>query len=221
MSMILYGAQGSCALVTLWAMMRTNVDFEFVSLDMAAGQQGDAAFLAINPHGRVPVLSVDGTAITEVNAILSYLAARYPAAGILPSNDPLLLGRTMELLCWFSTTVHVHIAQCFRGERFTDDAEVKESLKATGKQRLTAAFTELDGKIAQTPGPLNGDSFGPTDIFSIVAWRWAKRLELDMSLFPHWNEKAVTDMERPNVAATLKVETGGNPAPWAVKEKIA
>lgn len=217
MSLILYGAQGSCALVALWAMERTGADYELVSLNLAAGDQRNPAFLSINPHGRVPALSADGSTVTELNAILTYIAARYPGSDILPMGDPLLLGRTMELLCWFSSTVHVHVAQCFRGERFTDDAGVKESLKASGRQRLSAAFAELEDRIAQARGPLNGSAFGPADMFSLVAWRWAQKLELDCSGYPHWSASVLRDMERPDVAAALKLEAAGAPAPWAVE----
>lgn len=215
MSLILYGAQGSCALVALWAIEQTGADYQLVSLNLGAGDQRDEAFLAINPHGRVPALSADGTTITELNAILTYLAARYSSSDILPMGDPLLLGQTMELLCWFSNTVHVHVAQCFRGERFTDDADVKESLKISGRQRLTTAFAELDGRIAQNRDALNGGTFGPADIFSIVAWRWAQKLELDCSRFPHWSASVLRNTDRPDVAAALKLEAAGAPAPWA------
>ncbi|MEJ7935453.1 glutathione S-transferase family protein [Sphingobium sp. AN558] len=216
MSLKLFGAAGSCALVALWAIERTGAEYELISLNLAAGDQRQPDYLAINPHGRVPALAVDGTAITELNAILTYLAARFPASGILPASDPLLLGQTMELLCWFSSTVHVHIAQCFRGERFTDDAGVKEQLKISGKARLVVALAELDGRIAQSGEFLNGAGFTAADIFSIVVWRWAQKLEIDCSPLSRWADKVRRDMTRPEVARALELEAMATPAKWAV-----
>ncbi len=45
------------------------------------------AYPALNPEGKVPTLLVDGRPLTEVGAILFYLARRFPAAGLLPEGD--------------------------------------------------------------------------------------------------------------------------------------
>ena len=44
------------------------------------------AYLALNPDGKVPTLLVDGRPLTEVAAILFYLARRFPDAGLLPED---------------------------------------------------------------------------------------------------------------------------------------
>lgn len=217
MSMTLYGASGSCALVALWAMERTGANYELVSLNLGAGDQRHPAFLALNPHGRVPALAADGAVITELNAILTYLAARFPGSGILPTNDALLLGRTMELLCWFSSTVHVHVAQCFRGERFTDDADVKDKLKESGKARLAAAMVELDETVARRGDYLNGNGISAADIFSVVVWRWIQRLEIDCSALGHWSGKVQRDMARPDIVRALDLESSTAPVIWETR----
>lgn len=219
--MKLYGASGSCALVALWAVEQAGADYELVSLNLGAGDQRHPAFLALNPHGRVPALETDGAVITELNAILVYLAARFPGAGILPMNDVLLLGRTMELLCWFSSTVHVHVAQCFRGERFTDDADVKDKLKQSGKVRLAAALAELNETIGQRGAYLNGDGFSAVDIFSIVVWRWVQRLEIDCSAFGRWTGKVQHDMARPDVVRALEREANAAPPSWVAAARAS
>jgi len=60
---------------------------EEVSLDFAKGELRKPEFLAINPNGRVPAL-VDGDyVLTESRAIMQYLAAQKPAAGLLPTDE--------------------------------------------------------------------------------------------------------------------------------------
>ena len=44
------------------------------------------SYLAVNPEGKVPTLVIDGRPLTEVAAILLYLARRFPEAGLLPST---------------------------------------------------------------------------------------------------------------------------------------
>lgn len=210
MALKLYGAPGSCALVALWALERTGADYELVSLNLAAGDQRSEGYIAINPHGRVPALAADGETITELNAILTYLAARFPDAEILPTHDPMLLGRAMELLCWFSTTIHVHVAQCLRGERFTDEADVKERLKVSGKQRLASALAELDERVGQAGDYLIAGRFTAADVFSMVIWRWAQKLEIDCSTLIRWASKVQRDMARPEIVRALKLESSAD-----------
>ncbi|MEL0110293.1 MAG: glutathione S-transferase [Rickettsiales bacterium] len=53
------------------------VPHELVEVDLLAGEQKGAAFLALNPRGQVPVL-VDGDhTVAASNAILAYLSARH------------------------------------------------------------------------------------------------------------------------------------------------
>lgn len=53
-----------------------NVGAEICVVDIFAGAQQDAAFLALNPNGRIPVLEFDnGTSLWESNAIMNRLAS--------------------------------------------------------------------------------------------------------------------------------------------------
>lgn len=45
------------------------------------------AYTAINPMGKVPAITHRGVVVTEVAAILSYLADAFPAAGLAPGTD--------------------------------------------------------------------------------------------------------------------------------------
>ena len=67
-----------------------EIGVEYVSrfVDLMAFDQFGDEFLAMNPAGQVPVLEVDGEALTESSLINEYLAERYPDAGLAPT-DPL------------------------------------------------------------------------------------------------------------------------------------
>ncbi|MCW5771308.1 MAG: glutathione S-transferase family protein [Rhodospirillaceae bacterium] len=57
------------------ALMRLGLPFEYVALDIMKSETRTAAFLALNPNGRIPTLRLgDGTHLAESNAILWYLA---------------------------------------------------------------------------------------------------------------------------------------------------
>jgi glutathione S-transferase len=85
-----------------WTLQELDVPFEAVTVDLVAGEHRSAAFLAINPAGKLPVL-VDGDMIlTESIAIVLYLAEKYPERRLIPS-DP---GERAQLMRWllFTTT---------------------------------------------------------------------------------------------------------------------
>ncbi|MCA0998244.1 maleylacetoacetate isomerase [Alloyangia pacifica] len=55
------------------ALNLAGIDWESHSVDLLAGNQRGAAHLARNPQGLVPVLEIDGLALTQSLAILDYL----------------------------------------------------------------------------------------------------------------------------------------------------
>lgn len=59
---------------------------ELIDVDLMKGAHKQAAFLALNPFGQVPVLDDNGVILTDSNAILVYLARRYGNGGWLPSD---------------------------------------------------------------------------------------------------------------------------------------
>lgn len=75
----------SRAAVTRWMLEEVGADYEIVPMDFNAGDTRSPAFLAINPMGKIPTLVLcDGTILTENGAIIAWLAAAYPEAGLSP-----------------------------------------------------------------------------------------------------------------------------------------
>ena len=63
-----------------------DLPFEIIEVDMAAGANRSAAFLALNPFGQIPVIDDNGTVLSDSNAILVYLAKRYGGGAWLPDD---------------------------------------------------------------------------------------------------------------------------------------
>ncbi len=73
----LYGGVRSRASIAQWYLEELAVPYEFVKLDMQAGEHRQPEYLAINPIGKVPAI-VDGDfQLWESGAILLYLADKY------------------------------------------------------------------------------------------------------------------------------------------------
>ncbi len=77
-----------------------NVSFDWVTVDLMAGEHKRPAFLALNPFGQVPVLVDGDVTLADAQAALTYIAKTYGDDTWLPS-EPLALA---EVIRWLSTT---------------------------------------------------------------------------------------------------------------------
>lgn len=85
----LYYAPRSRAFRGLWMLEELGEPYDIRLVDIDRGEQKSAAYLAINPAGKVPALRDGDTMVTESAAICTYLADRYPAAELAPAvNAP-------------------------------------------------------------------------------------------------------------------------------------
>ena len=72
-------------------------------LNMRAGEHLGAAFLAINPIGKVPAI-LDGEAlVSEQVAVFLHLADRFPAAGLAPAIDDPLRGPYLRWMVYYAS----------------------------------------------------------------------------------------------------------------------
>ena len=63
-----------------------GLDCEIVHLDYRRGDQLTPQYLALNPNKKMPTLEDDGFVLWESNAILFYMAAKHPEAGLWPAD---------------------------------------------------------------------------------------------------------------------------------------
>src|SRR4029450_14088302 len=82
--MKLYFNPQSRAVIARWMLDECSADYEIVPIDLSLEEHKRAAYLKINPAGKLPAL-VDGEArIFEHVATCLYLADRFPEANLAP-----------------------------------------------------------------------------------------------------------------------------------------
>ncbi|HEV8390331.1 MAG TPA: glutathione S-transferase family protein [Dongiaceae bacterium] len=84
--MKLYGFGPTRSLRALWGLKELGAEFEFIQVNLQAGEHRRPDFLAINPAGKVPVLVDGDLVIPESAAIVLYLAEKYPEKGLMPTG---------------------------------------------------------------------------------------------------------------------------------------
>jgi glutathione S-transferase len=84
--MKLYGFPPTRSIRAIWTLRELDVDFEFVNVNLMAGEHRRPEFLAVNPAGKLPVLVDGDLVLTESVAIVLYLAEKYADRGLLPAG---------------------------------------------------------------------------------------------------------------------------------------
>ena len=121
--MQLFFAKDTVARVSLIVLEEIGASYEAVRVDFGVGGQRQAAYLAVNPKGRVPALVTGEGVLTETPAILSYLAARFAPARLMP-EALFAAAQVQEVCAYLCSTVHVAHAHRVRGARWSDDPAV-------------------------------------------------------------------------------------------------
>jgi glutathione S-transferase len=88
----------------LWLADELALTYQHIPAGGSFGGLDAPQFLAMNPHGRVPVIDDDGTVVWESHAILRYLAARYGKHQFW-SEDPGDRTRVEPWMDWAQTTL--------------------------------------------------------------------------------------------------------------------
>ena len=102
----LYFAPGSSSMAVHIALYEIGAPFEGKPMSFKKNDMRSPEYLALNPEGKVPTLVIDGRPLTEVAAILFYLARRYPEPGLLPRDDIEADARALSWMSFAASTLH-------------------------------------------------------------------------------------------------------------------
>ena len=197
--MKLYYATATCSHAAHIALREADLPFTLVRYDMKRGALDDGGRLDdVNGKGYVPVLELaDGRRITEVSAVLQYVADQVPARRLAPVWGSFERYRLIEWLNFIATEVHKIYWPLFH-----DGAEV-ENTKA--REKLGRSFAWIQGQLGEQPY-LMGPDFTVADAYLVTVLNWTKAAGIDLAAWPALKVYRVRVRERPAVAAALEAE---------------
>jgi glutathione S-transferase len=105
----------------------------------------DAAYLKLNPNGKVPTLVDGDTVIWESNTILRYLAAKHKKDTLYPT-DPAARTEVERWMDWLLAAVNYQYVQVFKDSKKAAN-ERAATFEADAKE-LAAQLSILDGALA-------------------------------------------------------------------------
>src|SRR5438105_2606198 len=87
MSVVLFHHPFSRAANVVWMLEEAGVPYELRYVDIMAGAQKAPEIIALNPMGKLPILTDGDLVVTEAAAIALYLADRYAYGRLSPKVD--------------------------------------------------------------------------------------------------------------------------------------
>jgi glutathione S-transferase len=147
-----------------------GVPYDLHVLNMKAGEQRGAAYLAVNPMGKVPAIKDGDSLITEQGAIFIYLADLYPQAGLAPAIGDPLRGPYLRWLVFYGSSF--------------EPAVVDRAMKREPAQAAMSPYGDYDTMLKTltdqlAKGPyLLGEKFTAADVLWGTALAWTTMFKL-------------------------------------------
>jgi glutathione S-transferase len=181
----LYFSPGSSSMAVHIALHEIDIDFERRLVSLAKQEQFAPEYLVINPEGKVPTLLIDGRALTEVAAILYYLAKRFPEAGLWPAGGTEPEAQVISWMSFIASTIH--------------------PARRIGVERWREVFGIAERRLAGREWTVEGYSIADIHLFRLF-WRFVGSVKPEPEEFPGLSDHFGRMMERPAVRRTLEIE---------------
>lgn len=138
----LYFAPGSSSMAPHIALHEIGVPFEARPISFGKKETQSPAYRAVNPEGKVPALLIDGRLLTEVAAILYYLARTYPDAKLWPTGG---VEAEAQAISWMSfAAASLHPARALGPERTRVVYEIANARMAGRTWAVGEAYSIAD-----------------------------------------------------------------------------
>jgi glutathione S-transferase len=182
----LYFAPGASSFAVHIALHEIGVAFEAKPMSFKNNDMRSPDFLTITPEGRVPTLLIDGRPLTEVAAILFYLAKRFPEAQLLPHNDIEAEAQALSWMSFIASTLH--------------------PARQRGLDHAREVYGLADRRLGQ--GWALGERYSIADIHLFrLYWRLFHSLKPARGEFPNLDALYARMMARPAVQKTIEAES--------------
>ena len=201
----LYYAPGSANLLVHLALLEIGAPHTLQRVDLDAGQQRSAAYLALNPNGVVPTLVIDGKPQYEAAALAMLLAERHPQARLAPAfDDP----RRADYLQWMFNLANM-VQPLFRQWWYPGEPAGEanaDTVRVHCAPRIEAQWQRIDEHLAAHGPWLLGDGLSVADFYLAMLMRWSRNMPKPATEWPHLAALAQRLKARPSFKALYERE---------------
>jgi len=209
MKLELYFAPGACSFVPHVSLevikAVTRHDFEPKLVKLHKGEQKAPEYLALNPHGQVPVLVADGKPLNQIVAIIDFLDRSFPKAGLLPA-EPAARAQALSQLAWMNNTVHPTFTRVFRTAEFAESEAAQAEVKKVAQAKYRQHLERIQAMTSGAKPYWFGAQITPHDAYAFTLLRWGGYAGVDPKSLPGYLAYIERVMAAPPVAAAIERE---------------
>ena len=165
---VLYTNPTSRGRIARWMLEEAAIPYRAEIVDYGPAMKS-AAYLAVNPMGKVPAIRHGATVVTEAAAICAYLADAFPAAGLAPPAAE--RGAYYRWLFFAAGPLEAATTNRFMGWQAAPDRE-----GMLGYGSFAAVMDALDHALAGG-GWIAGAAFSAADVYVGSHIDWGLQLE--------------------------------------------
>lgn len=180
--MRIYGDKisGNCYKIQLVCHL-LDLDYEWIDIDVVAGDAKTPAFIAKNPGAKVPLLELDdGRFLSESNAIINFLAA---GSYLLP-DEKFALAKVQQWQFFEQYSHEPYIAVARFINKFQGMPEARKEEYVSKQEGGHKALKLMDDQLKQTKF-LVGDSLTVADIALFAYTHVAHEGGFSLDVYPH------------------------------------
>lgn len=186
-----YFSPGASSMAPHIALHEVGAVFEPRALSFSRKENRTPAYLSINPEGKVPTLLINGRPLTEVAAILYYLARSNPNAKLWPFDNVEEEAQAISWMSFLASTVH--------------------PARQRGVEPWIEAFRVAEHRMGGRAYALDGYSLVDIHLFRLY-WRFSNAARQSPGTFPALTTFPTLEahyervMARPAVRRTVEIE---------------
>lgn len=202
----LFYSPGSASLLVHWLLIETDAPHTLVKVDTASGEHKRPDYLAMNPNGVVPTLSIDGVPHYEAAAMAMHLAEAFPRAGLAPlAGDP-MRAAYLQWMFNLANMVQPLLRQWWYPHEPAGEAQA-DAVRERLDERLGAHWARIDAHLAAHGPYLLGEARTAADFYLTMLMRWSRNMPRPATTWPHLAALASAMAARPSFA-TLYAREG-------------
>ena len=170
----IYHSPGTRGFRVIWACEELGVPYEIVPVNFAPEYRATPEWRAMNPVGKVPVMTDGDMTMFESCAMMQYVLDRYGEGRLQPAADDPAYAAYLQW-CWFAEATFARPL----GEIVNHRREFKPELDpvvAEMKSRATACVNALDAALGDGRAYLTGETMNAADLSICYTVRGYRRM---------------------------------------------
>ncbi|MFZ6750689.1 glutathione S-transferase family protein [Undibacterium sp. Ren11W] len=209
--MQLYYSPGTACLAPHFLLEELGLPYQLVLVDTSKQEHQQAAYLKLNPNGKIPLLIDGDLQLTESAAICLYLADQYGASAQSGNFSPAIAtperARLYQWMMYLTNTLQAELLSYFYPERLHDDVLGAAQVQAHAEQRVAQMLGYIDDNLAQSQGEyLLGEHVSIADLFLFMLCRWTRGMQKPARDYPHVAPYLQRMLTRPSIVKSFEME---------------